>query len=43
LYDIVDGRPDEKLWSDQPLTNENKNAVIQVVACIDKNERAFIK
>ena len=29
--------------SDQPLTIENKNAVIQAVACIDKSEQAFNK
>jgi hypothetical protein len=27
--------------SEQPLTVENRNAVIQAVACIDKNEKAF--
>lgn len=27
--------------SDEPLTVENKNAVIQAVACIDKNEKPF--
>lgn len=30
-------------YADNPLTIENKNAVIQVVACIDKNEEAFNK
>jgi len=27
--------------ADEPFTIENKNAVIQAVACIDKNEEAF--
>lgn len=30
-------------FADKPLTIENINAVIQVVACIDKNEEAFNK
>jgi len=30
-------------FADDPLTIENKNAVIQVVACIDKNEDIYIR
>jgi hypothetical protein len=30
-------------FADNPLTIENSNAVIQAVACIDKNEVVFLK
>jgi hypothetical protein len=30
-------------FSEEPLTVENKNALIQVTGCIDKNEEIFTK